>query len=234
MNKKQRIISAALMLTALAVQANPILWDLNNDTNPNGQGTVDNFIALGVTEDLTDAIVSEVIASPNSAMTDGTITLSYLNGIAHGVADEAPTTGVLYDYLYLEVEGQDGPVTNQISGLSSVLEPNQTYSFYLIGAGKTADQGTQFTFDNIIKTTTSGATPAETTVKYSFTTGTTVSDTLDFTWERKDDNTYAALNGFAIVAIPEPATMSLIALFGMSLLIFQKSRIWFKSRTIKP
>lgn len=216
---------------ATASQA-AILWDLNtNDENPRGQGAVSNFTALGVTEDLTGSGVSNVIASASGTMTTGAVSLAYQSGTAQDVGDRSlepdPSINpVLFDYLYLAI---GGPVTFQISGLSSELLANTEYSFYLIGLGDAADQTAMFTFGSTTLTTTS----ADPAAKFTFTTGVTVDDTLDFTWAREGANTYSGFNGFAIAAVPEPATIGLYALFGATLFMLRKSRIrrkWMKEQ----
>lgn len=217
-----------LMITGIALigfftaQADTILWDINFDANPANQATNSDFTALGVSEDLTGATVSQVIASTNSTMSDGTVSLSYLTGIAYNAFGDTSPNAVLSDYLYLQDGAEGGPVTMQISGLSGVLAANTTYSLYLFGAGNNTDQGASFTFDSITKDTTSAATAPEATAKFNFTTDAVVSDTLNFDWARTGSNTYSGFNGFAIVAVPEPATIGLIGVFGAILMIHRR------------
>lgn len=207
----------------LSAQADPILWDFNFDDRASGLGTVSNFIDLGVSEDLTGATVSQINGLTNSTMTDGVISLSYVSGFAFGVTGEHSTNSVLTDYLYIQAGEQGaGPVIFQISGLNAVLAGDTTYSFYLIGAGNAADQGSQFVFNGVTNFTTSAATDLEAAVKFSFTTDSIVADTLDFTWSRIESNTWSALNGFAIAAIPEPATFGLMAAFGVILILARR------------
>ncbi|HKL20832.1 MAG TPA: hypothetical protein VJ904_03450, partial [Tichowtungia sp.] len=179
----------------LCAQANPVLLDLNEETGTGNDGSVTDFTDLGITGDLAGASVSQILASTNSSMTDGTITLSYLSGAAQGLTSYTTNNGVLVDYLYIADGGNAGPVTMQMSGLSSLLSSDTEYYLYLIGAGDNTDQGSTFTFDSTTRQTTSGTeTLSDTVAQFTFTTAATVADTLDFTWERTDDNTYGTLN----------------------------------------
>lgn len=216
---------SVVVLCFLTAQASVILWDINEVSGTANDGSVSNFIALGVTEDLAGATVSQVTASTNSTMTDGTISLTYLSGAAQSATSYVNLNSVLADYLYLQDGSNGGPVSMQISGLSGVLLANTTYSFYLIGAGDNTNQGAQFTFGGDTKTTTSAATAPEAAVAFSFVTGATVSDTLDFTWERDGSNTYSGLNGFAIAAVPEPASMGLFGLAGFGIYLARRNAL---------
>lgn len=222
MKLKLNIVCIILALTTLGVQADAFLWDLGISTNSANNGTIADFTALGVTEDLTGATVSQILASTNSAMTDGTITLSYLSGVAQNSNAYIEPNGVLVDYLYLQDGDAAGPVNMQISGLSSALQPNTTYGFYLIGLGDAADQTAVFTYGGTPLTTTS----ADPAVRFSFVTDASVSDdTLAFTWAREGANTYSGFNGFAIAAVPEPATAGLFGLFAIAMYVLRKNTI---------
>lgn len=221
--KAKLIITGIALTGALVSQADTILWDINYDVNPANQATNSDFTALGITEDLTGATVSQVIASTNSTMSDGTISLSYISGLAFNAFGDTGSNPVLGDYLYLQDGEEAGPVTMQISGLNGVLVENTTYALYLIGAGNGTDpdQGALFTFDSISKSTTSAGTDPEATARFTFTA--TAADTLDFTWERLGvSNTYSGFNGFAIVAVPEPATIGLVGISGGFLMLYRR------------
>ena len=216
----------------LSSQALPVLWDFNETSGGANDGTVADFVELGVTEDLTGATVSQITASTNAAMTDGTISLSYLSGMAQSATSYLKSNVVLADYLYLQDGANGAPVEFRISGLASVLLANTTYSLYLIGAGDNTDQGSQFTFNTVTKSTISAATAPEAVAKFSFVTGAVAPDTLDFTWERIGSNTWGGFNGLAIAAVPEPAT---IALFGISsVFIFLARRNFRKGDDADP
>ncbi|QHI69729.1 PEP-CTERM sorting domain-containing protein [Tichowtungia aerotolerans] len=221
--KLKWIIASIVLTGALCARADVILWDLNYDENAIYMATVDDFVALGVAGNLSGAAVSQVVASSTNSMSDGTITLSYSAGLAQSVSgpDGIVTNvdnGVLCDYLYLAAGGNEGPVTMQIAGLSSSLLSDTQYYLYLIGAGDNTNQGTSFTFDSATLDTVSGTgTPSDAVATFTFTTGSTVNDTLEFTWDRIGSNDYSGFNGFAIVAVPEPATIGLVGISGVLL-----------------
>lgn len=224
MKLKKWIIVGMLFAGLVSSQAEVILWDLNLVSGTGNDGTVADFIELGVTEDLSGAAVTQVLASASNTMTAGSISLSYDGAVAQDVNSYTEDNGVLADYIYLANGLNGGPVNMQISGLSSVLSANTTYSFYFIGAGDNTNQGAQVTFDGDTLTTDSNPSNpiTERVAKFSFTTASTVSDTLDFTWERIGDNDYSGFNGFAIAAVPEPTTIGLIGAFGFVLIISRR------------
>ncbi|MDF7799222.1 hypothetical protein P4C99_07080 [Pontiellaceae bacterium B1224] len=187
-----------------------ILWDIITTAAASINATVEDFTDAGVTEDLTGASVSHVLGSANTTMTDANgVTLSYASGTARATYQNAATmTGagapLIKDYINTR---DNGPITMQIGGLSSHLVADSTYSFYLWGIGDSVDQNSTFTFDGIEITVGAGepddADASNYMAKYTFTTGLTVPDTLDFIWD--DRNQRAALNGFAIVRVPNAA-----------------------------
>ncbi|MDF7799223.1 PEP-CTERM sorting domain-containing protein [Pontiellaceae bacterium B1224] len=220
---KKRIIMLAAITAVSAASAAPILWDISSGAAANTNATVAEFTLAGVTEDLTGATVSHVLGSPNTTMTNANgVTLGYLNGeSAVNMAVNATTmTGagwpIIKEYLYHR--DRTTPLQMQIGGLSSQLDADTDYSLYIWAVGDNVDQGSIITFDG-----TTIALPgadaddqpaANYAAKFSFNTGATVADTLDFDWE-KGTARWAGLNGFAIVeAIPEPATLGMVAVFG--------------------
>lgn len=223
--KLKLIIPAVVLAGAIVSQAQTVLWDLNADGNPINQATVDAFTGLGINEDLTGASVSQVIASSTNSMTDGTVSLSYITGNGNGVSDlGASPNAVVRDYIY----GADaGPVEMQISGLSTLLTGNTTYALYLVGAGNADGQGTSFTFGgNTLNSTSIGvvADPSLAAVRFEFTTDPVAADTLNFTWDQLSPvNTYSALNGFAIAAVPEPSTFGLIGICSAALFLSRRA-----------
>jgi hypothetical protein len=217
--KLKSILAGVIFAGGLVTQAEAILWDLNYDVNPANQATVADFAALGITEDLTGATVSQVIASSFLPMTDGTITLSYLSGSAFGTSDLGPSLNLaVKDYIY---KTDEGPIQMLISGLS--LAADTTYNLYLIGAGDSPSQGAAFTFNGTTQNTISGTTDPATMTQFTFTTDSSPSDTLLFAWDNVDSNGISALNGFAIAAVPEPATIGLFGLVGFMLFLHHRS-----------
>ncbi len=100
----------------------------------------------------------------------------------------------------------------RIGGLANHLTANTAYSFYLWGTGDLQGQNSTFEFNGETQVV-SDADPtasdaSDFMVKYNFSTGSVVADTLDFKWSMTADNrkrtSYAGFNGFAIVPAPEP------------------------------
>jgi hypothetical protein len=220
------ITGLVVLVSIFSAQADLILWDINELSGTANDGTLADFSALGITEDLTGATVTQVNASTNGVMSGGGITLSYTNGFAHSITSYTNVNNnVLRDYVYLQDGGAAGPVTMQISGLNALLSANTTYSFYLIGSGERNEfeQGAEFTFNSVTLTTTSQGTLSDSVAKFSFTTGSVVGDTLEFNWDRVGSNTWSGFNGFAIAAVPEPATIGLFTIFGLGLFASRRS-----------
>lgn len=210
------------------VTAAPILWDITVDSDYSTNADVADFTAAGVSEDLTGASVSTVLGAVSGTMTaDNGVTLSFADGeSAKGTyANENEMTGagaaLICDYINTK---NNGPLTMTIGGLSSQLEADTTYSFYLWGIGDSEDQNSTFTFGGTEITVGSAdpdnADASDYMAEFTFTTESTVSDTLEFIWD--DSNERSALNGFAIVAVPEPATFGLFAAVGGAVLFIRR------------
>jgi hypothetical protein len=225
---KKSMIMVAAFAAVSAVSAAPILWDIT-DASAN-HAVVADFTAGGVSEDLTGATVQNVIGKNNSTMTDTNgVTLSYISGSSVNTSvNGADMTGVAggmitKDYLYIRDNSE--PVQMQIGGLSSSLTANTDYSFYIWGVGDNVGQSASFAFGgvtNAIQSLDPDVNSADNFVAaFSFTTGNTVDDTLDFDWDRTDTR-WAGLNGFAIVAVPEPATFGLIGIVGGAMLFIRR------------
>lgn len=133
--------------------------------------------------------------------------------------------------------GETGFKTLTLSGLSSLLNPNATYSIYLLGS-YTSNEYSKFgnvTYDGINLGTKDAPTfegegSAITgvngmAVRFDFTTGATVADTLSFTIGKGTGATGNApgLQGFAIVAIPEPSSLLLMSMGVLALAVRRRS-----------
>src|SRR6185295_1331342 len=82
------LLTAAFFLSGSStnILAAAVLWDLNGNTN----GTVQDFINAGVTEDISAETVAQVSAQTSTTMTNGVVTLAYVSGSAAGIFT-APT-----------------------------------------------------------------------------------------------------------------------------------------------
>jgi regulation of enolase protein 1 (concanavalin A-like superfamily) len=189
-------------LTTAATSLSPILWNIGGDGNH--PATVAGFVNAGVEEDLTEATVFNVVGDTTGlvATDNRDISLTYLtggagnsNGLGSGFAND-----LLNQYHYYWSNTQ-GPSTLEISGLSGVLNPSSVYKLYVFGTGDAANQNSIFTFDGTSVTTDGSAPPAnpdQRVAVFTFNTGATVSDTLEFEWARVEANRFAGFNGFAI------------------------------------
>ncbi|MDF7807754.1 Ig-like domain-containing protein [Pontiellaceae bacterium B12219] len=204
MKKNKRVLGAAIVLSSMllggfAAQAAPILWDIGKAGNTGSQSTAADFIAAGVPGNLSGATVANVAAAQN--MTNGNIVLSLSqnpNANAAGAAYTGAGSSIIKDYAYFK--NMAGTVTNTISGLSLELEPNTDYNLWIWGKGDNANQIGIITYDGVAQTISSAdpfsTNAGEFAAKFTFTTGATVADTLEFLWNGV--NTYTALNGFSI------------------------------------
>jgi hypothetical protein len=120
--------------------------------------------------------------------------------------------------------------TITIGGLTSELTANTDYALYLWGIGDGVGQEATFAFGGDTITVSATADPDSATAdnflaKFTFNTGAIVSDTQEIGWYAGSDESgtdFAGFNGFAIVAIPEPATLGLISATGGALLFLRR------------
>lgn len=239
MKKKLLTCMAAAAAVQLAGAA-PILWDLSSSDPANIDSVAADFTAAGVAEDITGASVLNVegtTASGSTMTATNGVTLTLTDNKAQGLAvNSATMTGagssILKEYIYLRSGSNKspGPIVMQIGGLGSQLDADTDYALYLWGIGDNAEEGAlqnaSFTFNGETQVVSSvdpdDQDASNYMAKFTFNTGSTVSETLDFTWARDGDNLYAGFNGFAIVAVPEPATLGMVAAFGGAVLFIRR------------
>ncbi len=201
-----------------------ILWDIGSLDNGNINATAEDFTAAGVTEDITGVAVANVIGTSDS----GSTSTDEETGISLTLTDNASRSpfasrfdtsayaGTAITKEYIVLTGRPsrlgGPILMRIGGLANHLTANTAYSFYLWGTGDLQGQNSTFEFNGETQVV-SDADPtasdaSDFMVKYTFSTGSIVADTLDFKWSMTADNrkrpSYAGFNGFAIVPAPEP------------------------------
>ncbi|MEI6891217.1 MAG: hypothetical protein V5783_03510 [Pontiella sp.] len=227
----KRCLSVLIFAIVAGAQPANILWDFKGAAGGhNADATLADFVAMGITEDLSESTVSAVAGGINhlgyEVISDGLITLTFLSprNPYSGSFSYDQDNHLMADYLYKWRGASPHAEEIQLSGLSAVLTTNTTYSFYLFGAGDRANQSATFTFEGTPKVT-SEAHPAsglssEVMVQFSFTTGETeVADTLNFIWDFTADNSYTIFNGFAIVVASEPSYGLLYGILGAILCI---------------
>lgn len=228
------ILTAVVFSICQIAGADALLIDGYRNVNPS---SYTNWVNAGVAEDISNGAGGTI----NSG---GTV--YNINGMTASVSGAGswsgtfPANGMLNDYLSVNsgtasvsIGGLDTGVTTDgysteiygdMEGNTFTLQADQQYKLYLFGMGDADGQDTTFTFDGVSKTTSSVLAGPEDShyVTYEFTTGADVSDySLDFTFSNNTAQ-YAAFNGLALVAIPEPATLGLITAFGGGLCIIRR------------
>lgn len=220
---------------SLCAYGENVLWDFQDAEGCFTKAAVlADFVALGVTEDLSGSTVSVVDDYDNAVnfdvITDGLITLTFLSPAnpVSGSFSYNQSNGLMTDYLYKWRGASPNAEEMQLSGLSNVLTPNTPYSLYLFGGGDSANQSATFSFNGETKVT-SEANPqaglsSDVMAKFSFTTDeVTAADTLNFTWDLTgSSNRYTAFNGFAIVAVPESSTAGFFCVSAIAFLVYRR------------
>ncbi len=185
-----------------------------NFTTAGYNATIADFSNSGVVEDLTGASVEHFYANHNttSGNTNKSWTGSTANvlfaGTTNGGYDWNVVNPLVRDGVYLN---NRGPITVTVSNIT--IAEGTEYKLYLWGNGGGANQNSTFTFNGSSLVATSGA--FTTPVVYDFdSTGSGVTaNSITFTWDRTGSQQYGAINGLAIVAVPEPSTYAAIAGF---------------------
>ena len=240
--KMKTTVSGLLALFAVSgicqtAQADALLIDVG------GAGTPDStspWVSAGVTEDLTGAVGAQISGSGgvtqiNNLTTDLTGNSGWNGGQTSGTLF---TSTMLDDYMigdntidangyvHVTLGGFDNTMTSTMTGLSGdfTLQANSQYKVYLFGSGDNTGQNTKFTLGGVEKVTTANTlVENEHYVTYDISTPSSLSGyTIDFTFQNDNDGRFSGWNGAAIVAIPEPATMGLISIFGAGLLFARR------------
>ena len=173
-------------------------------------GTKWNSFAYGA---LTNAPLVDSSNTPTSV----TLTKPSSNDYSNAGGGSGPATDALMrDYLWVK----NGSSTITLGGLT----PNATYDLYVYGLGDQTDQSILVMLDaanggaagNTTGPKRSPLNEGENWIK--LTPNTDSSGNILFTWRNRDDE-HGGLNGLQLdVPVPEPATLSLLALGGLGLL----------------
>lgn len=205
--------------------AEALLIDAYDNADP---ASYTSWVNAGVTEDISTGTGGTILRT-GAVFNINTMTAS-VTGESGDFNGGVPGNNMLNDYIYVQntiatvsIGGFEDGVGNAQTMTSTLgdmntntftLQANQDYKLYLFGAGDTDGQDTSFTFDSITKTTSAtiiGSAENSHFVTYEFTTGSDLTGfTLDFSYTN-NTSAFAAWNGLALIAIPEPSGFGLIA-----------------------
>lgn len=182
-----------------------VLLDINsgNGSVASTDATPADFTAAGV-PDLTAADTVGV-SSPQPIVQVNFVSFSSGESLeisgsgAFGAWTVNNGSGLLNDYLFLQNgTAHAGPETLTLSNLN--LEAGTSYTLYVFGKGENEGQDGVFTPVPGTQVSYQSTASSAGVLAVNFTTGAAyANDPLQVTWERGGTNTYAALNGFAIV-----------------------------------
>lgn len=237
------ILAVVFMTGICAVSfGDALLLDMYGNGNPTSSS---DWSDAGIAEDVTGAAGAAVSSGGGVYNLSGGLSYT-LTGGSGGAGSSIFTSAVLNDYHYV----YQGTETVSLGGFSNgsgsantlttgtyagldgntfTLQANQQYKLYIFGAGNADNQNASITFDGVTKTTATAIVGTDEAaghmVSYDFTTGADLTGfTVDFTVSN-DASDYGMVNGVAIVAVPEPATLGLLVLVGVSGLFIRRLMI---------
>lgn len=230
---KYGMLTVALLGMAQIASADALLIDAYGGApNPT---TYSNWVSAGVTEDISDGAAGTIVVEGATYNIDGGMTVTENVGKNNKYSSSQFGNDMLDGYWYaasgtVSLGGLNNELTSTMEGdmLGNTfqIQANQDYKLYLFGVGADGTENATFTFNGESKTTASlaqGTGEDSRYVAFEFTTGADVSDyTLDFTFEVDQGSTNGAFNGLALVAIPEPATLGMVASFGIGVLFIRR------------
>lgn len=242
-------VFAPALAAALTSSANAAAVALFDFGSSRGTATAQNFINTGMSLLATTDTVTLVDNTKLGGVTNNTpVTLgsgislsidSTANAFTYGNSPWTGNTNVnlMGDAWLFNGLGATGFKTLTLSGLSSALQANTTYRIYFVGSysGAEFSKFGALTYDGInygdrtgpgVVGSGAGITNASSTsVFFDITTGSSVADALTFTIGKGAGATggAAGVQGFAIVAVPEPSALLFASASGL-LLCFRRRK----------
>jgi len=232
------MIMGALMGMIQMATAGAILVDGFADSNPT---TYMDWQNAGITEDVSDGMGGNLFDQAVYNQSGLLMSQAGSNGKWDGGVYDP--NQMLSSYIYMnnatasmsftmsgfETAGVANTMTSSLgdmAGNTFTLLANQDYKLYLFGSGNADGQNSAFTYDGVTKVTTDAiagtAANAGHFVTFDLSTGADLTGFgVDFTVAQDGAGT-AAFNGLALVAVPEPATIGLFALFGSGILLLRR------------
>lgn len=241
------LLGATIMIAMSHVsEGAALLIDMYNSANPSSSADWSN---AGVTLDLTGAAGGTFVLDSRYNIDNLTMTFSgATTTLGRFTGSQYPSNNMLKDYAFVNntvdptlanvsiggfVNGSgvaNTLTTNSgyagLNGNTFTLQANSAYKLYLFGTGNTGEN-TTFTYNTVAKTTNASI-PGLGEGDNHFVTFdvTTPADltgyTLNFSFG-SPSATYAAFNGLALVAVPEPTAPALL-LGGLVLLATRRRR----------
>lgn len=206
-----KLLPGVLAISVLAASQGSavVLFDFNQHAGPAARigddaiASFSDYTNAGVQEDLSGSTIYSV----RGAMGAGPISLSLTNSWSSW-SNLGFGNRLLDDYLWMS---GGGPNMISTTGWSSVLAPSTIYALYVFGYGDAQGQNSSFTFNGVSITPSNDSSPSVLGqdgryARFEFRTGPVPIDEIDFSWDfGPGGNAFTALNGFAVVAVPEPA-----------------------------
>jgi hypothetical protein len=128
---------------------------------------------------------------------------------------------LMQDYFYARFGRDTYPGEITLTG----IDPAKTFDLYLYGGGDQTSQNSRFTYDGLSKSTAApdaAVTALIEDVNYVVfrNINATQAGEIFFTLDRPEaDTDYSAINGLQLVEVPEPTTLSLLALGGLGAIV---------------
>ncbi|QBG48083.1 hypothetical protein EGM51_11995 [Verrucomicrobia bacterium S94] len=232
----KRVIALTVVGGVLAVQADIASTLLVNFHNADNTANLTSVTAADYQVNDADVNGSAVVnlVSGGGDVTGGTVFAVGLSGITFSAntanwndwntsGGNFAETPILDSYIYYTSTDIDVSRYFRISGFEEI-DPGQTVKLTIYGVGDGVDQESQLaiTYNGVqsaIQTTDYDSGDVYKTFTFTKVDGV---DSVDINWGTANGTT-AALSGFSMTSIPEPATLGLIASFGICVIFVRRN-----------